>query len=72
MRAVSVALAFQLVSAPVGTEGEEKESMCEGMRERERERRRKQNAEIQRILLERQNAQDARCICVRVENEHEE
>ncbi len=38
MRAVSVALAFQLVSAPVGTEEKEKESVCVCVRKRERER----------------------------------
>jgi hypothetical protein len=67
MRAVSVALAFQLVSVPVGTEEKEKQSVRERETDREggREREgRKQNAEIQRISLERQRAQDARCVCV--------
>jgi hypothetical protein len=43
MQAVSIALAFQLVSMPMGTAG----------RERNRKRRSKENAETQRISSER-------------------
>ncbi len=63
MRVVSVALAFQLVSAPVGTAGKEEESESERERARKRSRR-KQNAEIQRISLERQRARCVLYVCV--------
>jgi len=60
MQALSIALAFQLVSMPMGTAGRERERE----RNRERKRRSKENGETQRISSERRRTRCALCIYI--------